>query len=131
MPQQQINRCNSGQQQKRGPKPQAITDPSIGGFGLSGTGMSVHKKTVQNQTKKNLPPIAPSMSTQRTTPKGQQLGHSMASLSTNGLSVSNAPRPMRAEPSNDMVLNFNDKDIDFAAKIKMKSQMMMQNRKKH
>lgn len=94
--------------------------------------MSVHKKTTQNQTKKNLPPIAPSMSTQRTTPKGI-LGNSMASLSTNGLSVSNAPRPMRAEPQgyNDVVLNFNDKDVDFAAKIKMKSQMMMQNRKKH
>jgi hypothetical protein len=65
-----------------------MTELGIGGFGLSGTGISVQKKTSQNNTKKNLPPIAPSMSTQRTTPKGL-MGNSLASLSIN----SNALKP--------------------------------------
>jgi hypothetical protein len=114
------------------PKPQQIGfSGDLGGFGLNGMGMSINNKlkqnNYQNQQQKQLPPIAPAAQQRQSTigtTHSQNLAPGIAQKpvfldSQGNYNFSNKPGAQSLQPGQG--LYFNDKDGDFASKIKMKS----------
>ena len=144
--------------QKRGPIPQMMVagnqqlamkkahsnapfgGMSVGGIGLTGqASVFSQKMKVQNQgmqqIKKELPPIGPSQQQTKfsygsrgPTPQGSNPNLKIGTNKYTKAAIPQQQLTMNLQ-GNDIKLNAQDKDQDFAAKIKMKSQMMIERRK--